>query len=744
MRRNVRRLNREVNAGLKQPREQQPQEGKEELALRANGRTKRRKAASLTELKRFYDAAVDAASEVLSITAAGTTADAQREQEEAAIAGKGRGSVAAGDDQHHRGTALLAVSSSADEHVPPPLSTSSVEGGNNGETPELMTQRTAGTIGGGNNMKGKCSTRHDGDASGEQRRDKGGDRGNHRYRSPALLMLSADDSNTEWHRRGTKAIDEKGIAAESSGEAFREVLRKKLEATGGTQCKLGSTKRRKTNRATTSAVENTEASRRRGGSSGTGGAGGGGGDCASLDTMNCAKSVASDRCLGEAGGNRGSCTLHPFSGEHAGKKSGKGTVSGERKLGNRQQSSSTASSLPETHSSYREAIVAPRGPCVLPTAVVYPSLPGFEGHVRQSGPPASTICPDAAPPRLPPPPYRAGWYARSSPALGLSPALLEALETAEAMPHADVVVPAVPPSLKAPFSESRVEQCARLQPEQAGMADAGDETGRSGAWREDAPGRPCIKAPFTESSLVKPAELLLRVCGKDSRKRNAVTISRGQSAEKAGTAPPEPAMGAGAGDDRGRGSKASTDDGNNNIKERSLPGGRAPLMPYWRRRQEPPRPAYNGISSSSSSSSSSCSSSSPSSAGTSASTGTSSSASSSARRVTFSPSTWKAGSSPTSTARAPVAASPRKGGRRAAAAAASAASAAAGPPSEDEDDGDYPDCNVNDDGAYVGIPVRFGIMQQRQFNRFPGNGRAGAGPSSSSQQGEKKARTGRW
>ncbi|CAM9490406.1 unnamed protein product, partial [Discosporangium mesarthrocarpum] len=62
MRRNVRRLNREVNSGAA-PRPQRQDPG--DVEYTANGRTKRRKAASLAELNRYYGAAVEAAGEVL-------------------------------------------------------------------------------------------------------------------------------------------------------------------------------------------------------------------------------------------------------------------------------------------------------------------------------------------------------------------------------------------------------------------------------------------------------------------------------------------------------------------------------------------------------------------------------------------------------------------------------------------------------------------------------------------------------
>ena len=61
-----------------------------------------------------------------------------------------------------------------------------------------------------------------------------------------------------------------------------------------------------------------------------------------------------------------------------------------------------------------------------------------------------------------------------------------------------------------------------------------------------------------------------------------------------------------------------------------------------------------------------------------------------------------------------------------------AATAAVEPPGEDEGDGGYADGDADEDDAYVGIPVRFGIMQQRQLNMFPGDGKVGSSSSSQS------------
>ncbi|CAM9186822.1 unnamed protein product, partial [Choristocarpus tenellus] len=61
MRRNVRRLHREVNRGISTPTSRK---GSREFECTTNSRTKRRKAASLAELQRYYGAAVEAAGEV--------------------------------------------------------------------------------------------------------------------------------------------------------------------------------------------------------------------------------------------------------------------------------------------------------------------------------------------------------------------------------------------------------------------------------------------------------------------------------------------------------------------------------------------------------------------------------------------------------------------------------------------------------------------------------------------------------
>lgn len=73
MRRNVRRIHREINieaVGIRSTasqshKNQKNMEGTAAIEYSANGRTKCRKAAFLDELRRFYDAAVDAVSGVL-------------------------------------------------------------------------------------------------------------------------------------------------------------------------------------------------------------------------------------------------------------------------------------------------------------------------------------------------------------------------------------------------------------------------------------------------------------------------------------------------------------------------------------------------------------------------------------------------------------------------------------------------------------------------------------------------------
>lgn len=179
MRRNVRRLHREANTGaaIFAPR----LGSTEEAQYTADGRTKRRKAASLAELTRFYEAAVAAASEVFSTTPA---------------VGKALLCTPILPEPPRSTTAALTTSLA--------VALSPTRGG----VPVLADKITNGAGADG----GSCSN-----VNGEH--ESGG-----------------RDRRMAHHRRAA-------ITLSDSGKAFRETLRKKLEATGGTRCKLGSTKK---------------------------------------------------------------------------------------------------------------------------------------------------------------------------------------------------------------------------------------------------------------------------------------------------------------------------------------------------------------------------------------------------------------------------------------------------------------------------------------------------------------------
>lgn len=179
MRRNVRRLHREANTGaaIFAPR----LGSTEEAQYTADGRTKRRKAASLAELTRFYEAAVAAASEVFSTTPAVGEALLCTP----ILPEPPRSTTAAL-------TTSLAAALSPTRGCVPVLANEFVNG--------------AGADGG---SYSKVNGEHAGGG-----RDRG----------------------MAHHRRAATTLSD-------SGKAFRETLRKKLEATGGTRCKLGSTKK---------------------------------------------------------------------------------------------------------------------------------------------------------------------------------------------------------------------------------------------------------------------------------------------------------------------------------------------------------------------------------------------------------------------------------------------------------------------------------------------------------------------
>lgn len=191
MRRNVRRLHREVNNGAATPTPAPNTGDTEGAEYTANGRTKRRKAASLSELKRFYEAAVDAASEVFSLAPATV------------------------------GEALLAAPTLLPE---PPLSTTTVaraatslatvlsSSAERGGAAVIATNESADGNSGGSGDSGR-----NGEDCGGGGRGRGRGTGQHRGAARRYFV--------------------------DSGEAFRATLRKKLEATGGTRCKLGSEKK---------------------------------------------------------------------------------------------------------------------------------------------------------------------------------------------------------------------------------------------------------------------------------------------------------------------------------------------------------------------------------------------------------------------------------------------------------------------------------------------------------------------
>lgn len=191
MRRNARRLHREANPEVPVFRTKKREK---EIEYSSNGRTKRRKAASLTELKRFYDAAIDAASEVLSTTA--TSEDF----------------IAMPDLRR-----LFTKAEMPSLSLTAALSSTGVEG------PVAVAIEAAGGVDGSTGAAG-------------------GGYGSVCRRSP----LFPSDVKQEVVETLT-----------DSGEAFREALRKKLEATGGTQCKLGSIKKVKVGGAAAASADST-------------------------------------------------------------------------------------------------------------------------------------------------------------------------------------------------------------------------------------------------------------------------------------------------------------------------------------------------------------------------------------------------------------------------------------------------------------------------------------------------------
>ena len=218
MRRNVRRLNREVNTGVPAPSCRGSKPRKERVEHSASDRTRRRKAASLAELKRFYTAAVDAASEVLSNTngiVATSTATAEGGEEDLSphyqdslhpnMGGtptSTRWRCSGGGGAAGAGGAVSAVSAGC-----------TAAGG----------VRSIG-IGTGNG-RGNATAQVDADASASA--DVGGEQEGSRRKICKVRPQHTSGRFVEI------------LTLTEGGEAFRRVLRKKLEATGGTRCRLG-------------------------------------------------------------------------------------------------------------------------------------------------------------------------------------------------------------------------------------------------------------------------------------------------------------------------------------------------------------------------------------------------------------------------------------------------------------------------------------------------------------------------
>lgn len=893
MRRNVRRLNREVNSGREQPsrnikqREGGGGEEEEEPELSANGRTKRRKAASLTELKRFYEAAVDAASEVIlasttiSATAAAGGANevdgsdiGTKEASIIAVAeGRKRTAVGAafasvpaphasalaktrglrsihpsapfsprrprpccpteaGDDgaredgRHHPDTALLAEGHPVGE---PTLSPPS--GSDRGEalTGTTVTDRTeAGTTTDTTNttIVGNTAAPDAPDApacaklgGGEVREGEGSGNGDHpRHQThllyPASFLASDEDDDSDaredWRPRyrkgGTAAAVTTGsvlIVDTCGGDAFREALRKNLEATGGTRCKLGSAKVKKHRIACSAAAppaapaamatlaEGGVDKKDGDGRKNSGGGDGGGRMDGGSSGMNPVPSLFS---VGHAEKRAGtSCSTKGSSG--TGKRGGHGNQRSQN------ASSSSSSSSLSSSSSYvspascpstattacsGKRTVAPPGGITFPPHGRYPALPGFKDlptALKRGGDPCEiTAAASLSCLRLVA--RQGAWCARSASAQGLSPALRETLpdcrekseqgvrgsakvvgrccrgeiETQQQQKRQQHVstVPAAeaagaeapscePPAAAAAFVAastilSGVRSSRRtplfsettdgdLEIFSYGQAETGSGEFVLGADRGEwskavaAARLSCRRPPISDSGLEKPAEMLLRVGGKgrtSNRNSPGCVVRAGCSKKPTAAAPATADIKVGDGDSVTGNDISSTDnhksvnDNRNNRKHVSV---RAPLMPYWRSRNEPTRGRSD------SSGTRNCTSASVSTVPLS-STRTSASSRSGKRRVTFAPCTRAAGSSPEPGTRTSASAT-----RRAARAASSASSRGdAADAAEDKryycvsnDGGGDDDVNDDDDdfafeNSTGRAPIRFGIMQQRQYS----------------------------
>ncbi|CAN0326664.1 unnamed protein product, partial [Ectocarpus sp. 12 AP-2014] len=734
MRRNVRRINREVNPGQKPPFRKR--RGKDSEVGTAGG-TKKRKAASLNELKRFYDAAVDAASEVFSIATA-TGSGSVQDTGGATVIGKGETYVATApapaghpllpadlsasmssprphatrSDDDCRGDQRLGVlAASASLGNPPPLAplsprqsllltgvgraaAAAAEAEAEAEAAvaaaaavgtfvqkntDAVSQSTAWTAPGGDTPFGDASGR-----LGGRRGQRGRNDGTH-ARGPGDGRHSSEaprpDSDDNRRRRGS-AVSARTLVggfveqsvADCSGDAFREALRKKLEATGGTRCKLGSTRRIKPDAAAATAaatVADTE-----GGNNHLRRAAGGG----------------KNRTAGTKRKGLSSSSLPPA-------------------LWSSPSPAQPSSSPAIGPSLFTPALAPPSER--LPPSAAYPALPGFKGTTPPHTDPAAGSAATAAAATaaaisvlpLPPRPTTA-WHAKSALVSGLSPALLEALKECEKdgdcglrQCHAETEQPqhtTAAPVAAAPFSESGVDQLKTVRSRQvfatgAGAGKSGDGGNSRVRQKKTAEMPSCLKAPFSESVLENSVQMLLRVGGRgrDSN-RSSSPCTRSHRSPPAG--PSTGGVGGARDCDNG-------EDGINNRHARTSDEGRAPRMPSWRRRKELSRDMKkrSGVVSVPSSTN-----------GNSSSSGRASSTST-RRRVSFAPSTRGEDASPEPGIIQSAAAA------AAAAAAATAISEARAAALAEEERREATD---EEEGAPTSpvLPVRFGLMQQRLFS----------------------------
>ncbi|CAM9517795.1 unnamed protein product, partial [Ectocarpus sp. 13 AM-2016] len=793
MRRNVRRINREVNA------DQKPlfrkRRGKDSEAATAGG-TKKRKAASLNELKRFYDAAVDAASEVFSTTTATGSRSAQGAGD-ATVTGKGETYVAiaatpAGhpvppadssasmssprpratrsDDDYRGGQSLGVLTASASPGNPPPLAPLSPRQsllltgvGKTAAAAAAAAAAAVGTIVQNNTEVVRRSTAWTapggdvpfGDASGRLggRREQRGRNDCTHARGPSDGRHSSEvpppDSDENCRRRGSavSAVSARTLVggfveqsvADCSGDAFRQALRKKLEATGGTHCKLGSTRRIKPDAAAATAaatVADTEEGNNHlrraagGGKNRTAGTNEGDvKDVGGFDVVDGASSALFPFSVGcgddgrrNKTGSRKSC-----SGNGEGRRRRKGKGSSSSSLPPALWSSPPPAqplSSPAIGPSLFTPAVAPPSEG-LPPSTAYPALHGFKGttprHKDLAAGEATTAAAAAAILGLPLPPRpTTAWHAKSALLSGLSPAFLEALNKcekdgdcglrqchaeAEQLQHTTAA-----PEAAAPFTESSVDQLKTVRSRQvfataAGAGNSGDGGNSVVRQKKTAESASCPKAPFSESALENPVQMLLRVGGRgrDSNRRSSPCTRSHRS----------PPAGPSAGGIGGARDCDNGEHGINNRHARTSDEGRAPRMPSWRRRKELSRDMKkrSGVVSV------------PSSANRNSSRSSRASSTSTRRRVSFAPSTRGEDASPDPGIMKSAAAS------AVAAAAATTSEARAAVLAEDEPR----EATDEEEGAPTSpvLPVRFGLMQQRLFSGRGDVGRGKGTPAAS-------------